>query len=414
MLPTPHRELAEVLVADLVLAAADRAEVLLHLPPDHQALPAYADDPTPTTPLAELPFTNTDLYSAATHACTQQLTWAGDAASDIWEILEDRFIPSTLDHPHSARTWGSLNEEQREDIEQAVYPLLHEATERADTLFATPLRPAPLVEVAPMFLAGPGHHHAHAPARPLQEAAWRRAQHGNVTIYSSPCGRLHTTACTTGSGTAWTTSAHALLSNTTLWQATFEPRTPPEIVTALHTALLDTLKTRPSALFAVHGHLDGTGLEPLRAAHWHDAHATARHIELTHPEGDMATVWRVTDRPALEAGDSPDWHISAGSTEPPQQEGWMAQFTPTIPPQLMGAVTTALTDPTPVERFGRDLTDEHRVHLDITPLTPAGDRTASAVRTTAARHRPNPATIVATGPSAMPGARLAGTPARAR
>ncbi|MDH6111302.1 hypothetical protein P3T36_003326 [Kitasatospora sp. MAP12-15] len=379
-LPEAQRDLAYELATDLVLDAAWRAEQLVgHIPaPDAPRVASPTTTPI-LTPLAELPFTSDDILTAAVRVAAKQIAWASDDASDIWATMDGQFIQSTLGNPVTARKWSTLPQDQREPVEVRVYELLYEARDLVGTLFAPEPRPAPIANVAPPFLAGPGHNPM-LPGQPLQLAAWIRAEREGATRYTSPCGRVRaearTTDTSTGTDTTWTTSCHALLTGREIWHAQFDPQTPPEIVAALHTAIATQLATAPRALFDPSTPPDA-GLAPLRTAGWF-AETVPGYIAWTEPSAEIATIGRCTDPGSLAAGKSDDWVLSGGVLGPGPKEGWYAQLSARIPAELLAAVTGAVADRTPVERLGRDLTDEHLIYLDVQPLNTVGKTQAPA------------------------------------
>jgi len=396
-LPKEEAELAAALVVDLVMDAAHRTEALVGLPPTDTGPswrePAAVEISTDLA-LTRLCFTNADLYAAATAACERQILWTEDRSA-VTEAMDDERL-----HSSDTVLWKDLDPTTREQADQEVLDLCSTLAYQAHTLF-TPQHqpnPAPLVAVAPLYLAGPGHSPA-AAAAPLHAAGWslvdRTAQ---ASHYSSPCGRLHATAWTTPSGTAWSTSCHELLSGSERWRANIDMNTPPEITAAFHTALVTTLTASPTELFDQTAVPD-TGLAPLADAGWfHDE--VPGHIVWTEPDAAVASVTRTTDPGLLAAGASTNWVISGGSPETGSRAGWYAELSAHIPAPLLSAVTTALTSPEPVARLGRQVPAAHLPFLDITPLAgpaplsacepstrPGATRARTAASTPAAVHR---------------------------
>ncbi|MGV9266657.1 DUF317 domain-containing protein [Kitasatospora sp. NPDC003701] len=398
-LPAEQKALACLLVEDMVVAAAASAPALLGLDPGANLDRRTANRrPAPplTTALNELPFTIDDLKDAAAYAAAAQIN--GVDLSGIAEVLHDRPVGDG-----TTWTWGSLPDAQHEQALHAIDRLLTGAAARTSELFAPDFRPAPLALVAPVYLAGPGHDRTTA-SKPLTDRGWTTEQQGATTVYTSPCQRLRTRSTTDHTGTSWTASFTYQPSGEEVWQATADPRTPPEIVTALHTALASD----PGELTRPAWNTDD-GLVPIIAAGWHD-NSTREHLMWDEPDTGMASVYRCT-APAgqLFVGESRDWQISGGKLHPGEVEGWTIDMSENIPAPLLEAVTAAMTDPAPVARLGRDLTSEHLQYLHIRPLTPQAPAGPSA-RALAARTRvvlspPAPATsrsTTATNPPDQP------------
>ncbi|WP_308431121.1 DUF317 domain-containing protein [Kitasatospora griseola] len=371
-LPSEQRALACLLVEDMVIAAAASAPALLDLDLGANLDPRTASrKPTPplTAALSELPFNISDLKDAAAYAAAAQIN--GTDLSGIAEALHDRPVGDG-----TTWTWGSLPTAQHEQALHAIDRLLTGAAARTPELFAPDVRPAPLAIVAPVYLAGPGHDRT-AAAKPLTDRGWTTEKQGPTTVYTSPCRRLRAQSTTDDTGTSWTASFNYLLSGEEVWRVTADPRTPPEIVTALHTALAAS----PSELIRTAGNAED-GLVPIISAGWHD-NSTREHLIWDAPGGEMASVYRCT-APAgqMFVGESRAWQISGGS----EAEGWTIEMSENIPAPLLEAVTAATADPTPVARLGRDLTSEHLLCLDVRPLVPKAPPGPSA-RSLAARTR---------------------------
>ncbi|MGW2397065.1 DUF317 domain-containing protein [Kitasatospora sp. NPDC001664] len=394
-LPPEQRALASLLVEDMVVAAAASAPALLDLELGANLDPRTTSrkrTPPLTTDLGELSFTIDDLKDAA--ACV--------AASQINAMVNRGWIAEALhDLPvgdGTKWTWGSLPEAKRQQALQRIDRLLAGAVERIPELFAPDFRPAPLALVAPVYLAGPGHDRTSA-AKPLTDRGWITEKQGDTTVYTSPCRRLSAQSTTDHTGTSWTASFNYLPSGEEVWQVTADPRTPPEIVTALHT----TLAASPGELVRPAGNAED-GLVPIIAAGWHD-NSTREHLRWDALDTGMASVYRCT-APAgqLFVGESRAWQISGGKLGPGEVEGWTIEMSENIPAPLLAAVTTAMTDPAPVARLGRDLAFEHLQYLDVRPLVPRGPAGPSA-RALAARTRvvlSPPASRSATGAAPPP------------
>nr|BEK67582.1 hypothetical protein KPHV_48090 [Kitasatospora purpeofusca] len=398
-LPAEQRALACLLVEDMVFVAAAKAPTLLGLDLGANLDPQTASrKPTPplTTALSELPFNSSDLKDPAAYVAATLINAV--EFSDITDMLHDRPVGDG-----TTWTWGSLPTAQHKQALHAIDLLLAGAAERTPELFAPDFRPPPLALVAPVYLAGPGHDPT-AAAKPLTDRGWTTEQQGSTTVYTSPCRRLHAQSTTDHRGTSWTASFTYQPSGEEVWQATADPRTPPEIVTALHTALASD----PGELIRPAGNAED-GLVPIIAAGWHD-NSTREHLMWDAPDTGMASVYRCT-APAgqLFVGESRDWQISGGKLHPGEVEGWTIEMSENIPAPLLEAVTAAMADPAPVTRLGRDLTSEHLQYLHIRPLTPKAPASPSA-RALAARTRvllspPAPATsrsTTATNPPDQP------------
>ncbi|MCG6497002.1 DUF317 domain-containing protein [Kitasatospora sp. A2-31] len=378
-LPPEQKALAYLLVEDMVIAAAASTPALFDLDPGANLDPRTASKkPTPplTTALNELTFTIDDLKDAAAHAAAMQINWVDP--SGLADTLHDRPIAAAADG--TGPTWGSLPDAQREQAFREVDRLLTRAAERTTELFAADFRPAPLALVSPVYLAGPGHDRT-AAAKPLTDRGWTTEEHGDITVYTSPCRRLRAQSTTDDNGTTWTASFNSLLSGEEVWRASADRRTPPEIVAALHTALAAS----PGELVRPSGNAED-GLAPVIAAGWHDT-STREHLMWDAPDAEVASVYRCT-APAgqMFAGESRAWQISTGKLGPGEVEGWSIEMSENIPAPLLEAVTAAMTDPAPVARLGRDLTPEHLVDLVVRPLVPQTPPGPSA-RVLAARTR---------------------------
>ncbi|WP_030458896.1 DUF317 domain-containing protein [Kitasatospora sp. NRRL B-11411] len=376
-LPPEQRALASLLVEDMVVAAAASAPALLDLELGANLDPRTASrrrTPSLTMDLDELSFTMDDLKDAA--ACV--------AASQINAMVNRGWIAEALhDLPvgdGTKWTWGSLPEAQHQQALQRIDRLLAGAVERIPELFAPDFRPAPLALVAPVYLAGPGHDRT-STAKPLTDRGWTIEKQGNTTVYTSPCRRLRAESTADATGTSWTASFNYPPSGEEVWRVTADRRTPPEIVTALHTALAAS----PGELIRPVGNAED-GLVPIIAAGWHD-NSTREHLMWDAPDAEMASVYRCT-APAgqMFVGESRDWQISGGKLGPGEVEGWTIEMSENIPAPLLEAVTAAMADPAPVARLGRDLTSEHLLYLDVRPLAPTAASGPSA-RALAARTR---------------------------
>ncbi|MFE2722821.1 DUF317 domain-containing protein [Kitasatospora sp. NPDC059327] len=395
-LPSEQRVLAYLLVEDMVVAAAASAPTLFDLDLGANLDPRTASrksTPPFSAKLSEIGFTLGDLEDAATYAAGARIN-AVDLSA-LAEALHDRPVGDG-----TKWTWGSLPEAQHQQALHEIDLLLAVAAERTPELFAPDFRPAPLALVAPAYLAGPGHDRTSA-AEPLTDRGWTTEKQGDTTVYTSPCRQLRAQSTTDHTGTSWTASFNYLPSGEEVWQVTADPRTPPEIVTALHAALA----ANPGELVRP-ARTAEDGLVPIIAAGWHD-NSTREHLVWDEPDIGMASVYRCT-APAgqLFVGESRAWQISGGKLHPGEVEGWTIEMSESIPAPLLEAVTAAMADPAPVARLGRDLTSEHLQYLDIRPLAPQAPAGPSA-RALAARTRvvlssPVPATSRSTAATNPP------------
>ncbi|MFE6053079.1 DUF317 domain-containing protein [Kitasatospora sp. NPDC056446] len=375
-LPSEQRALACLLVEDMVIAAAASSPALLDLDLGANLDARTASrKPTPplTTALNELPFNISDLEEPAAYAAATLIN--GVDLSGIADMLHDRPVGDG-----TKWTWGSLPTTEHEQALHAIDRLLTGAAARTPELFAPDFRPAPLALVAPVYLAGPGHDRT-AAVKPLTDRGWTTEKQGNTTVYTSPCRRLRAQSTADDTGTSWTASFNYLLSAEEGWRVTADRRTPPEIVTALHTALAAS----PGELIRPAGNAED-GLVPIIAAGWHD-NSTREHLMWDAPDAEMASVYRCTAPTGqIFVGESRAWQISGGKLGPGEVEGWTIEMSENIPAPLLEAVTAAMADSAPVARLGRDLTSEHLLYLDVRPLAPKAASGPSA-RALAARTR---------------------------
>ncbi|MFE4017965.1 DUF317 domain-containing protein [Streptomyces sp. NPDC059101] len=128
----------------------------------------------------------------------------------------------------------------------------------------------------------------------------------------------------------WWTIRHARTDNQPAWKATFDARTPAEIIAAFTDALTD-----PRALNAA-----PPPTAPLRQAGWRDI---PRQSGLISPDG-VVRVDYVTEH------GFDHWFITVAAGHTPGDELWGACLDGTTPPHLIAALTRALTDDTPVIR----------------------------------------------------------------
>lgn len=169
----------------------------------------------------------------------------------------------------------------------------------------------------------------------------------------------------------WWTIRHAGTADHPGWTATFEARTPVEIIAAFTDSLTDpsgppTAAPDPCA--------------PLRDAGWH----TPPHLGSLASPDNIAHVWRI-GAPGRDL-----WSIEAAVIQDPTI--WRAVFTGTTPLHLIAAVTQSLADRTPIPRdpsripgLARDRMTVHTHHVAAPDIAFALERRVSAL---AARHRP--------------------------
>ncbi|MEY9876273.1 hypothetical protein ABH931_005783 [Streptacidiphilus sp. MAP12-33] len=344
----------------------------------------------PAVPIADLRFTNEDLYAAAGTIAAHMIATTDDP-SGILEGFHGEPISSRADEATSQRFWDQHPDHIAQPAYDEICRRFTAVHDSSGDLFAPGMpQPPVLVSAAPAYLAGPGHNTATIPAAPLLAARWSRVEVPSGDVYLSPCGRIRTTALHSAAGTSWSTAYTERATGDQLWHVTADVRTPAEITAAIHEALAASQATAPADLR--YPALSG-GLEPLAEADWF-MDSVPGHIVWTAPDAEMASVGRTTSVSALAEGANPHWRFSGGDLQPGGQ-GWYIEMADRVPRPMLTAVATALTNTDPVARLARQIPQEHRVYMDIVPLewraaAPAGDRAAAARRrpSTARRSRP--------------------------
>ncbi|WP_306510891.1 MULTISPECIES: DUF317 domain-containing protein [Streptomyces] len=169
----------------------------------------------------------------------------------------------------------------------------------------------------------------------------------------------------------WWTIRHARSADHPGWAATFQNRTPVEIIAAFTDALTDPSGPPTTA---------PDPFAPLRGAGW----VTPHHL------GGLASPDGVARVEQLGTPGSDLWHIETGVFQDPTI--WRAVFTGTTPPHLITAVTQSLADQTPITRdpqrvpgWSRNRMTVHLHHVPAPDIAFALERRVSAL---AARHRP--------------------------
>lgn len=222
--------------------------------------------------------------------------------------------------------------------------------------------------VSPRYLAGPGD-----PAWvtvPLHRAAgWSHANNPLTprVILISP-DRRTMLRLDPDPDDSWWIIQHKSSSGSYAWWATFDARTPVELIGAFTDALTDP------AITDIHA----DPYKPLRQADWSAAQdgapqsvqphlrrkdtttrarPTTKDDSLTSPDG-FARVEHFT------GSNSSTWFIETALSEDPEDLVWRAHFSEGTPSQLISAFTHALADPTPLRR------DPARLHSFAEILEP--------------------------------------------
>ncbi|MFJ8442839.1 DUF317 domain-containing protein [Kitasatospora griseola] len=206
-------------------------------------------------------------------------------------------------------------------------------------------------QIAPRFLAGstgigdPG-------LRPLLDAGWAlsRDESGNVFVSSPDRTLLTGYLPESEQGDLWMINAYLDAFASPRWQVTLDLSVSPEIVGEFTTALADSHSAAPNSVlrtstggFNVTDRLLGE-----RGWHLEDGRTSAA---LRSPDG-LVTLHRRHGRlrPEAEiAGDAERWLFEVG----PPGHRWYATATSALPDHLLYALTTAITDPVPVQRHLR-------------------------------------------------------------
>ncbi|WAL76545.1 DUF317 domain-containing protein [Kitasatospora sp. YST-16] len=380
-LPPEQQQLAAMLTLDLVADAARYSHRLLGLHDDAtgRVWQYLTRGNVPAVPIADLRFTNDDLYAAAGTIAAYMIATTDDP-SGILEGFHGEPIASRASEETVKRFWD-------EHPDHVVQPAYDEICRRftavhdsVGDLFAPGMpQPPALVSAAPAYLAGPGHTTATSPAAPLLAAGWSRVEIASGDVYLSPCGRIRTTAVHAPAGTSWNTAYTDPASGDQLWHITADVRTPAEITAAIHQALAATQAAAPADLR--YPALSG-GLEPLTEAGWFMDNVPGYII--WNASDETASVERATSASALADGANPHWVISGGDLQP-GGPGWYIEMADRVPRPMLTAVAAALTNTEPVTRLARQIPQEHRADMDIVPLEwrpadSAGDRAAAARR----------------------------------
>ncbi|OIV35967.1 hypothetical protein BIV57_18785 [Mangrovactinospora gilvigrisea] len=275
----------------------------------------------------------------------------------------------------------------------------------------TPHEPDPKLLVSPRYLAGP----TRAPDAalfPLLDAGWPfHTDHLDNLYFASPDERIRIAYLP--QRTAW--EAEALWYVTAWsnpfdrpqWTAQFTDHTPEEVVAGLTRALLEdyadgrdrhlhrAIRTRPA-------------IEPLEAAGWHSDTQPGRYprFRATSPdghavlEGDRSRAVRGVDLSRCEV-----WtlHVRPPHHSLDEPGQWSAHFTYGFPPLLLGAVTSAMTDPAPVRRRESQIPEIFRSTVRCAPAPGIGPASvAEAASSLAAAAIEVPAEPTAPAPPAQP------------
>lgn len=270
--------------------------------------------------------------------------------------------------------------------------------------------------VTPRYLANADADGSEA-VQPLLDASWAlsRDDEGN-TFVVSPDLRARLAHLPESDGRVlWKVSAGPDAFAPPQWLVTFDNQTPPEVVADFTTALADAYTHGPGTYL---NRDDRTvGVETclgLLADEWSLNPATPF---LTYQSPDRFIRLHVRDKPlrhdAEMAGDTERWLFEVGA---PGQV-WYATASSSLPEHLVQALTTAVTDPAPVERAMR------RIDLAVLPAvataTPTAPSPLEVARVRAATARSTSSPVSRRPPPASPpsppaplGASAATTPRR--
>ncbi|MFD9592556.1 DUF317 domain-containing protein [Kitasatospora sp. NPDC059973] len=381
-LPPEQQRLAAMLTLDLVMDSARYSHQLLGLDdaPAGQVWQHQTRGRVPAVPIADLRFTNEDLYAAAGTIAAHMIATTDDP-SGILEGCYGEPIASRANEDTPQRHWDQHPDHVAQPAYDEICRRFTAAYDSAGDFFAPGMpQPPALVAATPAYLAGPGHTAASTPAHPLLAAGWAHTDTPFNDMYTSPCGQIRTTELYEAGSASWSTVYTDRATGDQLWHFTADERTPVEITTAVHAALATAQATAPADLR--YPALSG-GLEPLAEADWF-MDSVPGHIVWTAPGGEMASIGRTTSTAALADGANPHWRVSGGDLQPGGQ-GWYIEMADRAPRLLLTAVAAALASTEPVARLARQIPHEHRVYMDIVPLewqtTPTqGDRAAAARR----------------------------------
>ncbi|MFD8321404.1 DUF317 domain-containing protein [Kitasatospora purpeofusca] len=267
--------------------------------------------------------------------------------------------------------------------------------------------------IAPRYLANADADDSEA-LQPLLDADWARSQdqEGN-TFVTAPDLRARLAHLPGSDGRVlWKAGAGPDAFAPPEWLVTFDNQTPPEVVADFTTALADTYTHGPDAYLNRNDRTVGvdTCLQ-LLAEGWSLDPATPF---LTYRSPDRLVRLHVRDTPlrheAETAGDTERWLFEVG---PPGQV-WYATASSRLPEHLLQALTTAVTDPSPVQRNMRRIDLDHLPHqATATPSVPTSLE-AARIRAATSRSTSSPSSRQP-APAALPapiGASTAVTPRR--
>ncbi|WP_250287647.1 DUF317 domain-containing protein [Streptomyces atroolivaceus] len=251
--------------------------------------------------------------------------------------------------------------------------------------------------VSPRYLAGSTF--TGDPAlRPLLDSGWllNGDDVGNVYV-NTPDQRVRLAYLPEGDDDAlWKITAYSSDYATPRWLVTFQSGTPTEIVAGFTTALAAAYAEGPDS-YLHHGNSALTALDagtPLAAAGWSHSYSP-ENVFFQSPDR-LAEVYlrhNHRDHSAEMRGHQERWLTLAG---PPGNQ-WYATASSFTPQTLVTAMNTALTDPSPVIRYGYDLQrlppqatatpvkPRMPTPLDIRRIQAANSRSTVPPTTTAAR-----------------------------
>ncbi|MEE1786922.1 DUF317 domain-containing protein [Streptomyces sp. SP17BM10] len=243
--------------------------------------------------------------------------------------------------------------------------------------------------IAPRYLANADADGSEA-IQPLLDAGWAqsRDEEGN-TFVASPDLRARLAHLPESDGPIlWKVSAGPDAFAPPEWLVSFDHQTPPEVVTDFTTALADAYTRGPGAYLSRDGRTAGVDTcLGLLGEGWTLDPATPF---LTYQSPDRFVRLHVRDKPlrhdAEMAGDTERWLFEVG---PPGQV-WYATASSRLPEHLLTALTTAVTDPAPVQRSMRRIDLDHLpAEATATPTTPTPMEVAR-IRAATARSTASP------------------------
>jgi len=221
------------------------------------------------------------------------------------------------------------------------------------------------VLVSPRYLAGASVD-IDAALEPLtSKHGWIEQRVEDGILYISPCHRVR--AGFLGEAMhPWQIVAEEYPLAPPEWMASYDGRTPPEIVAAFLETVADNLAAIPERVVEPTYNRTDVALAPLRQAGWTIA-VGANETTVTAPNR-MAIV-TARRRPRAGRGEQFDqydetWEIEAG----PPGERWSGCFSRDTPLPLVAAATRSLLATAPVERHLGDLDPSCLPHLTIHPL----------------------------------------------